>query len=116
MMTPFMPTLPLALAMLFVRQALSQLDIPARTTLIVSIVSPEERAPAASVTNVVRTLSASASPALGGALLSLGPFGLPLVIGGAFKVAYDAALLRTFRGVTLREEPEERSSPHANTK
>lgn len=116
MMTPFMPTLPLALAMLFMRQALSQLDIPARTTLIVSIVSPEERAPAASVTNVVRTLSASASPALGGALLSLGPFGLPLVIGGALKIAYDAALLRTFRGVTLREEPEERNPPHPNAK
>ena len=104
MATPLMPTLPLALAMLFVRQALSQLDVPPRTTLIVSLVTPEERAPAASVTNVVRSLSAAASPALGGALLSLGPFGLPLLVGGALKVGYDVALLRTFRGVPLRDE------------
>ena len=63
--------------------------------------------PAASVTNVVRTLSASLGPALGGALLALGPFGLPLVVGGALKAGYDVALLRAFRGVRLREEPAE---------
>ena len=72
--------------------------------MIVSLVTPEERAPAASVTNVVRSLSAAASPALGGALIALGPFGLPLLVGGALKVGYDVTLLRTFRGVPLRDE------------
>ena len=45
MATPFMPTLPLALAVLFVRQAFSSMDVAPRTTLVVSIVTPEERAP-----------------------------------------------------------------------
>ena len=103
MVAPLMPTLPLVLVALFVRQALSPIDIAPRTTLIVSVVSPEERAPAASVTNVVRTLSASASPALGGALLSIGPWGLPLLVGGALKAGYDAALLVVFRRVQLRD-------------
>ena len=102
MAAPLMPTLPLVLAALFVRQALSPIDIAPRTTLIVSVVTPEERAPAASVTNVVRTLSAAASPALGGALLAIGPWGLPLLVGGALKVAYDGALLVVFRRIQLR--------------
>ena len=103
MVAPLMPTLPLVLVALFVRQALSPIDIAPRTTLIVSVVSPEERAPAASVTNVVRTLSAAASPALGGALLAVGPWGLPLLVGGALKAGYDAALLVTFRRIQLRD-------------
>lgn len=102
MAAPLMPTLPLALAALFVRQAFAPMDIPPRTTLVVSIVRPEERAAAAGVTNVARTLSASASPALGGALLAAGPFGLPLLAGGALKVAYDLALLAAFRRVAPR--------------
>ena len=102
MVAPLMPTLPLVLVALFVRQALSPIDIAPRTTLIVSVVTPEERAPAASVTNVVRTLSAAASPALGGALLSIGPFGLPLLVGGALKAGYDVALLAVFRRIQLR--------------
>ncbi len=103
MVAPLMPTLPLVLVALFVRQALSPIDIAPRTTLIVSIVTPEERAPAASVTNVVRTLSAAASPALGGALLAVGPWGLPLLVGGALKAGYDAALLVVFRRIQLRD-------------
>lgn len=102
MAAPLMPTLPLALAALFVRQAFAPMDIAPRTTLVVSIVRPEERASAAGVTNVARTLSAAASPALGGALLAAGPFGLPLLAGGALKVAYDLALLAAFRRVALR--------------
>lgn len=107
MITPFMPTLPLALAVLFIRQAFSQMDVSPRTTLIVSIVPPEERVPAASVTGVVRSVSAALGPALGGTLLALGPFGLPLVVGGALKAGYDVALLRAFRSLRLRGEPPE---------
>jgi len=49
---PFMPTLESALACLMIRSALSQMDVPARTSYVMAVVSPAERAAAASVTAV----------------------------------------------------------------
>ena len=40
---------------------LSQMDVPARTSYVMAIVRPEERAAAASVTNVPRSLAAAAA-------------------------------------------------------
>ena len=55
----FMPTAPLAVAALLVRSALSQMDVPARTSYVMAVVSPAERPAAASVTNVPRSLAAA---------------------------------------------------------
>ena len=55
----FMPTAPLAIAALLVRTALSQMDVPARTSYVMAVVSPAERPAAASVTNVPRSLAAA---------------------------------------------------------
>ena len=38
------PSLPLALALLFVRSALSQMDVPTRTAYVMAVVTPAERA------------------------------------------------------------------------
>ena len=57
------------------------------------LVDPDERAAAASVTNVPRSLGAAATPALAGLLLDRSHFGWPLVIAGAMKAAYDLLLL-----------------------
>ena len=96
----FMPTAPLAIACLALRAALSQMDVPARQAFVMAIVPPEERAAAAAVTNVPRSLAASLSPSLAGALLAASSFGWPLVVGGALKIAYDLILLARFRDVT----------------
>jgi MFS family permease len=61
-----------------------------------SVVPPEERAAAASVTNVPRSLGGAASPLLAGALLDASSCGWPLVIGGLVKIAYDLLLLARF--------------------
>ena len=53
----FMPTAPLAIAALLARSALSQMDVPARTSYVMAVVSPPERPAAASVTNVPRSLA-----------------------------------------------------------
>ena len=58
----FMPNAPLAIAALLVRSALSQMDVPARTSYVMAVVSPAERPAAASVTNVPRSLAAVAPP------------------------------------------------------
>lgn len=103
-LVPFMPTLPLALLFLFLRSALSQMDVPTRTSYVMAVVSPGERPAAASVTAVPRSLAAAVSPALAGYLLTLSVFGWPLVVCGALKIAYDLLLLRMFSGIKPPEE------------
>ena len=100
----FAPTLPIALGLLTVRSALSSMDVPARTSYVMAVVTPAERAAAAGVTNVPRSLAAALSPALAGALLSAYVFPWPLLIGGGLKVAYDLLLLNQFRHVKPPEE------------
>jgi MFS family permease len=97
------PWLPLTLAFLFVRSALSQMDIPTRTAFVMALVTPGERAAAASFTAVPRSLASAASPALAGAWMAAGWLAAPLVASGLLKVGYDIALLLAFRGVPLPE-------------
>ena len=97
------PWLPLALVLLFVRSALSQMDIPTRTAFVMALVTPGERAAAASFTAVPRSLASAASPALAGAWMAAGWLAAPLVASGLLKVAYDVALLLAFRDVRLPE-------------
>lgn len=100
----FAPWLSVALGLLLVRAMLSQMDVPARSSYVMAVVTEPERTAAASFTSVPRSLSASLSPALAGALFSL-PWASPLVICGALKIAYDVLLLQQFRDV---KPPEER--------
>ncbi len=101
---PFLPSLSWVIALLLVRSALSQMDVPTRSSYVMAVVSPSERAAAASVTAVPRSLASSASPFLAGYLLSVSAFGWPLVIGGAIKIVYDVLLLTMFRRVRPPEE------------
>jgi hypothetical protein len=80
------------------------MDVPARTSYVMAVVTPPERAAAASVTAVPRSLAASISPAMAGALLTLPFAGWPLVICGVLKTTYDLALLFSFRHVRPPEE------------
>lgn len=93
----FMPNAPLAIACLLARAALSQMDVPARGSYVMAIVSPTERPAAASVTSVPRSLAAALPPAAAGWLLTQSDFGWPLVIGGTIKATYDLLLLQQFR-------------------
>jgi hypothetical protein len=68
-----------------------------------SVVPPEERAAAASMTNVPRSLSSAVSPLIAGSLLQLSTFGWPLVAGGVIKIIYDLLLLTQFRHVRPSE-------------
>ncbi len=100
----FSPNLILALGLLLIRSALSQMDVPTRTSYVMAVVTPAERTAAASVTAVPRSLASSISPAMAGALLATSFSGLPLVLCGILKIAYDVALLFSFRHVKPPEE------------
>jgi MFS family permease len=97
------PSLPLALVLLFVRSALSQMDVPTRTAYVMSVVTPAERGAAASVTAVPRSLAAALSPSLGGALFAAGWFAAPLVLAGLLKIGYDVTLWIACRHQTLED-------------
>jgi MFS family permease len=100
---PFMPSLPLAAAVLLVRSALSQMDVPTRQAYTLSLVPPHDRARAVGVTAAVRPAAASIAPVLTGIAFQLAAAGLPFVVAGAIKIAYDVSLLATFRRVPLDE-------------
>jgi MFS family permease len=101
---PFMPTLPLAVIVLLLRFAISQMDVPARQSYTVAVVTPDERSAAAGATGVARTTGAALSPALAGLLFGNPALaGAPFVVAGVLKLVYDGLLYRLFRSATPQE-------------
>ena len=98
------PTAPLAVTFLLLRASLSSMDVPARQAYVMAVVPPEERAAAASVTNVPRSLASAIPPSLTGLLLAHSSFGWPLIFAGLLKALYDVLLLAEFRHVTGAED------------
>lgn len=98
------PRLDVALGCLLVRSFLSQMDVPARSSYVMAVVTPGERAAAASLTALPRSLATAAAPALSGLLIATGNLAWPLILGGVLKIVYDLLLLWTFRDVKPPEE------------
>ena len=91
----------LALGALIARSALSSMDVPVRQALVMTMVEPAERAAAAAVTNVPRSLATASTPFLAGWLLDRSVVGWPLVIAGLGKIVYDLLLWRAGTKLTL---------------
>jgi MFS family permease len=100
----FMPNVELTVTFLLLRMAFSQMDVPARQSYVMAVVPPAERAAAASVTNVPRSLASALAPLLAGLLLQHSTFGWPLIAGGTCKLVYDLLLLGLFRRVRPPDE------------
>ena len=104
LLVPFAPALGWVIALLLARSALSQMDVPTRSSYVMAVVFPGERAAAASITSVPRSLASSVSPLIAGYLLGISSFGWPLIIAGGVKIVYDLLLLANFRSVRPPEE------------
>src|ERR1700740_1351601 len=104
MLAAFSPNLTVALGLLLLRSALSQMDVPTRSSYVMAVVTPPARPAAASVTAIPRSLASSLSPALAGVLLGGQFLGAPLVICGTLKIIYDGVLLLSFRHIKPPEE------------
>ncbi|HEY6609266.1 MAG TPA: MFS transporter [Candidatus Limnocylindria bacterium] len=100
---PFAPTFGWAVTLLFARSALSQMDVPARQAYVAALVDPAERTAAAGYTNAARHLVRPAGPALAAASMAMAA-GIPFLIAGGLKSAYDLALYFTFRDVRLGDD------------
>jgi MFS family permease len=99
------PDVHIALTLLFIRAALSQMDVPTRSAYVMAVVTPAERPAAASLTAVPRSLAAALSPALAAALFSAGWLAAPLVACGALKIGYDLVLWVACRRQVLDTGP-----------
>jgi MFS family permease len=96
LLVPFSPTLSVAIALLFMRFALSQMDVPARQAYVLSIVPPAERAGAVAMTGAVRGVAQSFGPVLSGLAIGVAAFGAPFFAAGGLKIVYDLALYAGF--------------------
>ncbi|HET9595892.1 MAG TPA: MFS transporter [Anaeromyxobacteraceae bacterium] len=112
-LVPLMPSLPLAMAVLFLRFSISQMDVPTRQSYTMAVVDPDERSAAAGVTNIARTVGASLAPLLAGPLYASAALAsVPFFVAGGLKIAYDLALWRAFAALPA---PEERAPAAART-
>ena len=104
-LVPLMPNLPLAIVVLLLRFAISQMDVPTRQAYTMAVVSPEERSAASGVTGVARSVGASVSPLLA-ALCFTTPtlWNAPFFLAGGIKLVYDGLLYWNFAAVSRRED------------
>jgi MFS family permease len=104
----FAPTFPAAAALLLARTTLSQMDVPTRQALVMTVVTPAERTPAAAVTNAARYTVRPLGPLIASVVQHVA-LGAPLVMAGVIKGGYDLALWRWARHLPLPRpggEPE----------
>ncbi len=105
LLLPLAPGLAAASALLLVRSLVTQMDVPTRQAYLLAVVSPEERAAAGGLTGVARSIGAALSPPVTIVLAGSASWaGLPLVVAGTLKIAYDLLLYRSFRAVRPAHE------------
>jgi MFS family permease len=91
------PSLGWAIALLFARFLLSQMDVPARQAYVVSVVPQADRAAAVALTGAARGVAQAFGPALAGVAIGAAAFGAPFFAGGSLKIVYDLALYAGYR-------------------
>jgi MFS family permease len=105
MLVPLMPSLPAAIGVMLARFSISQMDVPARQSYTMAVVSPDERSAASGVTTIARSLGAALSPSLAGIFFSIPALiSVPFFLSGGLKIVYDLLMYRGFRS---RKAPEE---------
>jgi len=96
----FAPSFPVAAGLLLARTCLSQMDVPTRQALVMTVVTPGERTAAAALTNAARYTVRPLGPLVGGVVQQLA-LGAPLLLAGVIKGGYDLALWRWARHLPL---------------
>jgi hypothetical protein len=79
------------------------MDVPARQAYVAALVDPAERTAAAAYTNAARHLVRPAGPALASVSMGMAA-GIPFLVAGGLKAAYDLAVFFTFRSVPLGDD------------
>jgi MFS family permease len=106
LLVPLMPNVELAVAVLLIRHLLSQMDVPTRQSYTMAVVEADERAASAGILSVARNAGAAVAPLFTGAVLAVPSAGLPFLLAGGLKIAYDFWIFAVFRHVRPPEESE----------
>jgi MFS family permease len=105
MLVPLMPTLGTAMIMLWLRNSISQMDVPTRGSYVNAVVPPAARSAANGVTTTAKQIGTSIAPLIAAPLLgSAAWISVPFWICGTMKIIYDLLLWRAFRSVKPPEE------------
>jgi MFS family permease len=105
MLVPLMPSLGTAAFMLWLRNAISQMDVPTRGSYVNAVVPSHLRSAANGVTTTAKQLGTSLAPVLAAPLLgSVAWISAPFWICGGTKIVYDLLLWRAFRRIKPPEE------------
>jgi MFS family permease len=100
----FAPTEGWAFAILLARHCIASMDVPARQSYTMAIVPPEERAAAAGVTGVARTIGSALAAPLAAVMMGSPDWGpAPLLLAGGLKIVYDVLLYRGFASLRPAE-------------
>lgn len=91
------PSAAAAIALLFARQLLSQIDVPTRQAWVMSIVPDHEREAAATTTTLWRTAAQAVTPLATGWVMQTIALSAPFALGGILKIVYDVLLWKTFK-------------------
>jgi MFS family permease len=96
-LVPLMPSLELAVTMLLLRFAISQMDVPTRQSYTMAVVHPDERSAASGITTVARSVGSALSPMLALYFLAYPNLAnVPFFVAGGVKIVYDLLLYRAF--------------------
>ena len=100
MLVPIFHALIISEIFLFLRQATSQMDVPARDTLINTIIDEDYRVNSNSIFSVVRNGSQIPGPGLVGAMMTIFP-PFMFIAGGALKLSYDILFFVKYRKIKI---------------
>jgi predicted MFS family arabinose efflux permease len=94
---PFAGSLTGALFFLFLRQSVSQMDVPTRQAFMAQIFNDEDRVSANAITNTFRSVGSLFGAPITGVALEMGFASMPLLAGGFSKIIYDLSIFASYR-------------------
>jgi MFS family permease len=97
------PTAAVAVALLYARQLLSQIDLPTRQAWVMMVVPDHAREAAATTTTLWRTSAQAVTPLITGWVMQGLTPAMPFVLGGGLKIVYDLLLWAAFRDLKPHE-------------
>jgi MFS family permease len=106
----FAPSFSIAAVLFLLREGLVEMDVPTRQSYVMAVVRPDERTFASGLTHLVRLAGWAVAPAFAGFLMKGSSLVVPLFVGAAMKIVYDALLYLAFR---RHRPPEERGTEGA---
>lgn len=103
---PLVPSVSLSLLFLFLRQSISQMDVPTRQSYLNSVVEGGDRTYVVGFSNALRNASSSTTPYISSYMISVAAGAISFVAGGAIKIAYDVAFYERFKSIKEHYEGE----------